>query len=74
MEHWLVIVPHYWGKSNDLAAAWARVREESGKPTRVLKAGPHQVYRVHPESYCEGIRGGIVHPKDHPPRLVASKE
>ncbi len=66
----VVIVPHYWGKGDTLAEAWANVESASCKPAREFRKGKHVVYVVAEtddcKARCDEVSGGLIVPRGAP--------
>ncbi len=62
----LITMPNYWGKGATVAAAKAALREAGGVPGEYWR-----VHSVHPDTYVDGCMGGISHPTDEPPVMLA---
>jgi hypothetical protein len=66
----MVIVPHYWGKGEDINKAKEALKQQCGSFT----GKPWRVCSVDPKTYI-GDMGGLVYPnKDHPPLTIAESE
>lgn len=64
-DHFLITVPHYWGKGATLAAAAANLRAAGGELKRHWR-----VYSVNPETTLDEF-GGINYRSGHPPVVLA---
>lgn len=64
----MIMVPHYWGKADNIQDAWLQVKQTSYKNLRDLKRGPWRVFAVYD---TENVKthvdemGSICYPRDH---------
>lgn len=66
----MIIVPHYWGKGENIAKAKEALKEQCGS----FHGDPWRVLSVDPKSFVSDM-GGVLYPnKDHPPLTIAESE
>lgn len=65
----LITVPNYWGKGKTLEDAKKALKAVGGRLT-----GPWRVHSIHPTSYVDSINGGINHPTNHEPVVLAEHD
>lgn len=64
-DHFLVTMPHYWGRDPVLSGAIQKMRDAGGRPGKYWR-----IHSVHPGTSVNAL-GQIDYPTDHPPVMLA---